>query len=157
MAESSLGAAAGADYVDVLPAVADEGSDGRTDRAEFSSTTEKAFAGVLAEVLGVELVPMDGDFFDDLGADSLVMARFCARVRKRPDLPNVAIKDIYRAPTIAALAVARAPDVVGRPTPTQAGTPPVRRPPAPVPTPRPVQNATRTSPVGTLRYLLCGT
>jgi non-ribosomal peptide synthetase-like protein len=122
-----------------------------------SSDLEAKYSAVLADVLGVGMVSTTSHFFDDLGADSLVMARFCARVRKRPDLPNVAIKDIYRAPTIAALAVARAPDVVGRPTPTQAGTPPVRRPPAPVPTPRPVQNAPRTSPVGTLRYLLCGT
>ena len=43
-------------------------------------------------------------FFDDLGADSMVMARFCARVRKRPDLPSVSIKDIYQHPTITSLA-----------------------------------------------------
>ena len=47
-------------------------------------------------------------FFDDLGADSMVMARFCARVRKRPDLPSVSIKDIYRHPTISGLAGALA-------------------------------------------------
>ena len=29
--------------------------------------------------------------FDDLGADSMLMARFCARVRKRADLPPVSI------------------------------------------------------------------
>ena len=40
-------------------------------------------------------------FFDDLGADSMVMARFCARVRKRPDLPSVSMKDVYRHPTIS--------------------------------------------------------
>ena len=32
-------------------------------------------------------VPVDSHFFDDLGADSMVMAQFCARVRKRDDLP----------------------------------------------------------------------
>ena len=32
----------------------------------------------------VERVSVDSNFFDDLGADSMVMARFCARVRKRP-------------------------------------------------------------------------
>ena len=41
-----------------------------------------------------------------LGADSMVMARFCARVRKRPDLPSVSIKDIYQHPTITSLATA---------------------------------------------------
>ena len=70
------------------------------------SSTEGAFAEVLAEVLGVERVSVDGNFFDDLGADSMVMARFCARVRKRPDLPAVSIKDIYQHRTIKSLATA---------------------------------------------------
>ena len=60
---------------------------------------------------------MDANFFYELGADSLVMAQFCARVRKQPDLPAVSIKDIYQHPTIAALAAALAPaeDGDGRP------------------------------------------
>ena len=59
---------------------------------------------VLTGVLGVDRVPVDADFFADLGADSLVMARFCARVRKQPDLPAVSMKDVYSHPNIAALA-----------------------------------------------------
>ncbi len=70
------------------------------------SSTESAFAGVLADVMGVEQVSPDSNFFDDLGADSMVMARFCARVRKRPELPSVSIKDIYQHPTIKSLAAA---------------------------------------------------
>ena len=58
----------------------------------------------------VERVSVDSNFFDDLGADSMVMARFCARVRKRPDLPAVSIKDIYQHPTIKSLATALADD-----------------------------------------------
>ena len=73
-----------------------------------SSGLEAKYSALLADVLGIADVSATSHFFDDLGADSLVMARFCARVRKRPDLPNVAIKDIYRAPTIAALAAAGA-------------------------------------------------
>ena len=42
-------------------------------------------------------MPADSHFFDDLGADSLVMAKFCARVRKRADLPSISMKDIYAA------------------------------------------------------------
>ncbi len=72
------------------------------------SSTEGAFAEVLADVMGVERVSVDSNFFDDLGADSMVMARFCARVRKRPDLPSVSIKDIYQHPTIKSLATALA-------------------------------------------------
>jgi acyl carrier protein len=73
-----------------------------------NSSTENAFADVLAEVMGVEWVSVDSNFFDDLGADSMVMARFCARVRKRPDLPAVSIKDIYQHPTIKSLTTALA-------------------------------------------------
>ena len=56
--------------------------------------------------MGVERVSVDSNFFDDLGADSMVMARFCARVRKQPDLPSVSIKDIYQHRTIKSLATA---------------------------------------------------
>ena len=56
--------------------------------------------------MGVERVSVESNFFDDLGADSMVMARFCARVRKRPELPAVSIKDIYQHPTIKSLATA---------------------------------------------------
>ncbi|MEU6098326.1 Pls/PosA family non-ribosomal peptide synthetase [Streptomyces sp. NPDC047079] len=65
---------------------------------------EKLFAEVLAQVLGMDRVSVCSHFFDDLGANSLVMAQFCARVRKRADLPSVSIKDIYRNPTIQSLA-----------------------------------------------------
>src|SRR5262245_2714841 len=69
---------------------------------------DATFANVLAEILRVERVPVDSHFFEDLGADSLVMAHFCARVRKRGDLPSVSMKDIYRHPTIRTLAAALA-------------------------------------------------
>ncbi|MFD9007074.1 Pls/PosA family non-ribosomal peptide synthetase [Streptomyces sp. NPDC059582] len=70
--------------------------------------TELLLAEVLAGVLRAERVAVDGHFFDDLGADSLVMAQFCARVRKRDDLPTVSMKDIYQHPTITSLAAAYA-------------------------------------------------
>jgi non-ribosomal peptide synthetase-like protein len=63
-------------------------------------------AEVLAGVLRVERVSVDSHFFDELGADSLVMAQFCARVRKRGDLPSISMKDIYAHPTIRSLAAA---------------------------------------------------
>ena len=72
------------------------------------ATIEAVLAGLLAEVVGVEQVSVDSHFFDDLGADSLVMAQFCARVRKRPELPSVSIKDIYEHPAIERLATALA-------------------------------------------------
>ena len=61
---------------------------------------------MLADIVRVERVSVDSHFFDDLGADSMVMAQFCARVRKRADLPSVSMKDVYRHPTIRSLAAA---------------------------------------------------
>ncbi|GAA3777616.1 Pls/PosA family non-ribosomal peptide synthetase [Streptomyces chiangmaiensis] len=94
------------------------------------------FADVLAQVLQTDQVALDRDFFKELGANSLVMAQFCARVRKRTDLPSVSIKDIYQHPTIRSLAAA-----VGG-----AG-------PEPVPEPAQADAPARTS---TCRYMLCG-
>jgi hypothetical protein len=44
-----------------------------------STCTETALVDVLADALGIENVPVDGHFCEDLGADSMVMAQFCAR------------------------------------------------------------------------------
>ncbi len=102
------------------------------DRGSAATTgAESIFAEVLADVLRVDRVSVDSHFFDELGADSLVMAHFCARVRKRGDLPSVSMKDIYRHPTIRSLAAALAdvapssaessvPVAIELPTPTSA-------------------------------------
>ncbi|MEU7811619.1 Pls/PosA family non-ribosomal peptide synthetase [Pseudonocardia sp. NPDC049154] len=82
-----------------------------------------ALAGVLAEVLDVEHIPTDAHVFDVLGADSMVMTRFCARLRKRQDLPSISIKDVYAHPTLAALATVFAPSTPVR-TPCTPGTAP---------------------------------
>ena len=72
--------------------------------AEPATSAEGMLAEMLAEVMKVEHVPVDSHFFDELGADSLVMAKFCARTRKREDLPSISMKDIYTHPTIRNLA-----------------------------------------------------
>ena len=38
----------------------------------------------------------------------MLMARFCARARKRADLPSVSMQDVYLHPTIRSLATALA-------------------------------------------------
>jgi non-ribosomal peptide synthetase-like protein len=109
------------------------------DRCTGATTgVESIFAQVLADVLRVDRVSVDGHFFDELGADSLVMAHFCARVRKRGNLPPVSMKDVYAHPTIRSLAVA-----VAEVAPTSA------KPSVPAP----IEVATPTS---TLEYVLCG-
>src|SRR2546422_1463629 len=77
-------------------------------RSAATTGAESIFAEVLADVLRVDRVSVDSHFFDELGADSLVMAHFCARVRKRGNLPSVSMKDVYRHPTIRSLAAALA-------------------------------------------------
>jgi non-ribosomal peptide synthetase-like protein len=91
---------------------------GPTAAARGKAGVEAVFAEVLAEVLRVERVEPGSHFFEDLGADSLVMAHFCARVRRRADLPPVSMKDVYRHPTIAGLAAA-----LGAPAPPAAPAP----------------------------------
>jgi non-ribosomal peptide synthetase-like protein len=73
---------------------------------QATSDVESIYAEVLADVLRVDGVSVDSHFFHELGADSLVMAHFCARVRKRGDLPSVSMKDVYAHPTIRSLAAA---------------------------------------------------
>lgn len=69
---------------------------------------QNTLAEILADVLRVDQLSADSHFFDELGADSLVMAKFCARVRKRGDLPSISMRDIYAHPTIRSLATALA-------------------------------------------------
>ena len=117
--------------------------------APVSTPVESDLAAVLAEVVGVEQVSVDSHFFDDLGADSMVMARFCARVRKRADLPSVSMKDIYRHSTIRDLAVAFAEPVS---TPVESSVPPSIE----VATHAARGGPDREEPIGTPRYVLCG-
>ncbi|MEU8001477.1 Pls/PosA family non-ribosomal peptide synthetase [Catellatospora sp. NPDC049111] len=70
---------------------------------------EQGYAEVLAETVRVDRVGVESHFFEEVGADSLLMARFCARVRQRADLPSVSMRDVYVYPTVRALAAAVAP------------------------------------------------
>ncbi|GAA4232157.1 non-ribosomal peptide synthetase [Actinomadura meridiana] len=65
--------------------------------------TERAIAAALVDVMRLDRVSADSHFFDDLGADSLLMARFCAALRERTDLP-VSMPDVYQHPDVRGLA-----------------------------------------------------
>jgi len=119
-------------------AVAPSGSGSR------GAETERELAQALADLLGAERVAVDGHFFADLGANSLVMAQFCARIRKRPDLPSPSMRDIYRHPTIHSLATA-----LGEAAPVPADTVDVPSPP-----PRPCGNRWSHVLCGTLQLLV---
>src|SRR5438105_5503403 len=106
-------------------------------RGSAPTGVEAVFAGLLAEVLHIDRVSVDSHFFDDLGADSLVMAHFCARVRKRSNLPSVSMKEIYGHPTIRSLAAALAD---AAPSSAESSVP----------------AAIEATPTNTLEYVLCG-
>src|SRR5438552_10859473 len=77
------------------------------DRCTGATTgAERILGEVLADVLRVDRLSVESHFFNELGAESLVMAHFCARVRTRGDLPSVSMRDIYRHPTIRSLSAA---------------------------------------------------
>jgi non-ribosomal peptide synthetase-like protein len=63
---------------------------------------ETRLSEALCAVMGLDRVSVADNFFHDLGAHSLLMARFCSHLRR--DGTDVAIKDIYLNPTIEALA-----------------------------------------------------
>ena len=65
---------------------------------------ERVLHTAIASVLQVERVSTEHHFFDDLGANSLLMARVCAAIRKTPRMAGVSMRDIYTHPTIATLA-----------------------------------------------------
>lgn len=85
--------------VEVLPAAPAAALALRREHAPPAQVVQAALAGLLAEVLQTDHVPVDADFFPDLGADSMVMARLCARVRKRNDLPSVGTRRTDSCPT----------------------------------------------------------
>ncbi|MBS9402756.1 amino acid adenylation domain-containing protein [Halomonas sp. TRM85114] len=65
---------------------------------------ETRLAGLLADLLTLERVSVTHDFFADLGTNSLIMARFCTRVRREMACTDISMRDIYQAPTVRELA-----------------------------------------------------
>jgi len=111
------------------------------DHVAPSSELESVLAHELAAILGVKLVSVESHFFNELGANSLLMARLTARLRRATgDLPRVSMKDIYLHPTVRRLAVALGERVL---VDDSSAAPQWDEPAIPAPT-------------GTSRYVLCG-
>ncbi len=77
------------------------------------SDAEKTVAAVYAEVLGIERVGLDDDFFE-LGGNSLVATQVVTRVGAALDV-RLGVRELFEASTVAALA-ARAGDTAQRGT-----------------------------------------
>ncbi|HEY3464488.1 MAG TPA: non-ribosomal peptide synthetase, partial [Amycolatopsis sp.] len=70
--------------------------------------TERILADALAEVLRLDRVSVTAHFFADLAADSLLLAKFCARVRESGELAPLPVKQLYLHPTVRELACSAA-------------------------------------------------
>ncbi|HTF49976.1 MAG TPA: Pls/PosA family non-ribosomal peptide synthetase [Pseudonocardia sp.] len=94
----------------------------RTSRAKqgeyvaAATPTQRLLADALAATLGVDQVSIDSQFFDELGANSLLMAQFSARLRKAASLPKLSMREIYLNPTVRQLAAALG-ETTARPSP----------------------------------------
>ncbi|WP_062992878.1 non-ribosomal peptide synthetase [Nocardia anaemiae] len=64
--------------------------------------TQEVVAAVFAEVLGIERVGLDDDYFE-LGGNSLLATRVVARINEALDT-NVAVRDLFETSTVAGLA-----------------------------------------------------
>jgi len=74
------------------------------DIVEAKTESERLLVATICEILKLEQVSTRQHFFEDLGANSLLMARVCAKIRQHPGLSNVSMRDIYMNPTVEKLA-----------------------------------------------------
>ncbi|MEU4567505.1 amino acid adenylation domain-containing protein [Micromonospora sp. NPDC023956] len=93
------------------PGPAGGGTTGRTD-------TEEVLAALFAELLGVPAVGVDDNFFD-LGGHSLSATRLLGRARNLLDV-HLSVRDLFRHPTVSALAARIGPPSVAATGPVAA-------------------------------------
>src|SRR5258708_26430445 len=72
------------------------------DRRLPSTPLESALAAIIGDVLGVDAVGVDDDFFA-LGGDSVLATQTVARIRAWLDAPDVIVADIFATRPVSAL------------------------------------------------------
>jgi amino acid adenylation domain-containing protein len=88
-----------------LPAPAAPGAARARGHAAPESPLQEILAGIWEEVLGVERVGVEDDFFVDLGGHSLLATQVVARVRERLRL-DLPLRSLFEAPTVRGWAAA---------------------------------------------------
>ena len=71
-----------------------------------ATPTEHLLARAFQETMNLASVSVDADFFNECGAHSLLMARFCAKIRQVSPKTSVAMRDVYANPNVRRLAAA---------------------------------------------------
>ena len=71
---------------------------------------EAIVARLLAQVLDVETVSVEADFFDVLGADSLRLAELASSIRAELGVKRLSMRKLYQHPTVAEVAALVDPD-----------------------------------------------
>jgi mycobactin phenyloxazoline synthetase len=73
------------------------------ERRAPSTPVETAIAAIVGDVLGVDVVAVDDDFFA-LGGDSVLATQAVARIRSWLDIPDVVVADFFATRTVSAMA-----------------------------------------------------
>jgi non-ribosomal peptide synthetase-like protein len=73
-----------------------------------TNEVESKIAFVWLEILGINDISIDADFFQELGGHSLLAAIVISKLRENYQFQDLAVLDIYQHPTIAGLAIALA-------------------------------------------------
>ncbi|TAL78203.1 MAG: amino acid adenylation domain-containing protein [Beijerinckiaceae bacterium] len=71
---------------------------------EPRNETEELLLAAAKRVLPPQPIPLDADFFTDLGGHSLIAARFISVVRETPRLAGITLQDVYAARSLRAMA-----------------------------------------------------
>lgn len=64
---------------------------------------ETSIAGILAGLLKLDKVSAEDDFFEDLGANSLLMAQFGTRLRNEVGIADCSMRELYLHPSVRKL------------------------------------------------------
>mgnify|MGYP001373330305 CR=1 FL=1 len=84
---------------------------------EPRNAREAELALLLADVLKLERVSVEADFFDDLGADSLKLASYVTAIRKQLGIRRITMRQLYEHSSITALAAVLERAAAGAPAP----------------------------------------
>ncbi len=75
-----------------------------SEQDEPRSATEATLLAAARRVFPGQAIPLEGDFFLDLGGHSLIAARFVSAVRETAGLGGLTLQDVYGARTLRAMA-----------------------------------------------------